>query len=58
MEQIGTCLGYVGVLISAVIYQQKSRRGLILWKTIADFVWTVPICLLVHILELLLQSLL
>lgn len=34
-----TIFGALGVCISVIIYQQKSRKGLLTWKLISDVVW-------------------
>lgn len=39
MELAGEILGCAAVAASVVIYQQKSRERLLIWKAIADVLW-------------------
>ena len=39
METPGKIIGYVAVAASVMIYQQKTRSTLIIWKAIADVLW-------------------
>ena len=39
MEILGKCLGYAGVIASGIIYQQKNRSSLLIWKGISDLLW-------------------
>lgn len=34
-------IGYLGVLINLIIYQQKTRNGILVCKLISDVVWAV-----------------
>lgn len=36
---IGKCIGYVAIVSSIIIYQQRSRSGLLIWKAISDVLW-------------------
>ena len=39
METPGKIIGYVAVVVTAIIYQQKNRSSLLLWKAISDVLW-------------------
>ena len=39
MEILAYVLGALGILISFIIYQQKTRKGLLLSKLTGDAVW-------------------
>ena len=38
---IGYIVGVIGIVISIIIYQQKTRKGLFIWKLISDAVWAL-----------------
>ncbi len=46
MELAGKIAGYAAVAASVVIYQQKSRSRLLIWKATADVLWIVHYLLL------------
>lgn len=46
MQWIGKCAGYAAIAASVLIYQQKSRSGLLIWKAISDVLWIVHYFLL------------
>lgn len=33
--------GFAGIIINAIIFQQKSKHGLLQWKLTTDIVWTM-----------------
>ncbi len=39
MQLAGNLIGYAAVAVSVVIYQQKTRFSLLLWKAISDALW-------------------
>lgn len=40
LKLISEILGFVGVGLNAVVYQQKKREKLLIFKLISDVVWT------------------
>lgn len=43
---VATLIGLLGIVANGIIYQQKSRKGLLLWKLISDVLWAVHYALL------------
>lgn len=41
LELIGKIVGYVAIISSFVIYQQKSQKGLLICKGISDILWII-----------------
>lgn len=46
MELAGKLIGYIAVVISVLIYQQKTRTGLLLFKGLSDIFWITHYLLL------------
>lgn len=46
MKLAATIIGYVAICVSIMIYQQKNRRKLLIWKASADAVWIIHYLLL------------
>ena len=46
MKLAATIIGYVAICVSIMIYQQKNRTRLLLWKIAADSVWIIHYLLL------------
>lgn len=41
MELIGKIIGYIAVGVSIIIYQQKTKKGLLICKAVADALWII-----------------
>ena len=39
-------LGILGILTNIIIYQQKTRKRLLIWKLISDMIWIMHYWLL------------
>ena len=39
MELAGKIIGYCAIVVSLLIYQQKSKKGLLFWKVGSDVLW-------------------
>ena len=39
MKIISDIFGIIGVLLTVILYQQKSRKSLLVYKLIIDVVW-------------------
>lgn len=39
MELAAKCVGYAAILVSVIIYQQKTRSGLLICKAVTDVLW-------------------
>jgi hypothetical protein len=46
MMLVGKVAGYIAIVASMLIYQQKTRKGLLIWKAVADVLWIVHYFLL------------
>ncbi len=46
MKIIAQLIGFWGIVISFIIYQQKTRKKLLLWKLTADLTWLLHYALL------------
>lgn len=46
MELAGTIIGYIAVAVNFLIYQQKTKRGLLTCKACADVLWITHYCLI------------
>ena len=40
MRIVSEILGFWGILLNVIIYQQKERKKLLLWKLLSNFSWT------------------
>ncbi|MBQ8303991.1 MAG: YgjV family protein [Clostridia bacterium] len=46
MKIIAQLVGFLGIIISFIIYQQKDRKKLLVWKLVSDTVWMLHYALL------------
>ena len=46
MKIIAQLVGFLGIAISFIIYQQKKRKKLLIWKLVSDCVWMLHYALL------------
>ena len=46
MKIIAQLIGFLGIAISFIIYQQKERKKLLIWKLVSDTVWMLHYALL------------
>ena len=46
MKTIAQIVGFLGILLSFIIYQQKERKILLIWKLVSDAVWMLHYALL------------
>ncbi len=46
MKIIAQLVGFLGIVISFIIYQQRERKKLLLWKLTADLTWMLHYALL------------
>ncbi len=46
MKIIAQLVGFLGIVISFIIYQQKERKRLLIWKLVSDCVWMLHYALL------------
>ena len=46
LEIVAAVFGILGITVSIIIYQQKNRKKLLLWKLCSDIVWMIQYLLL------------
>ena len=41
MKLFSECLGFLGIVLNVIIYQQKKRKNLLCWKLVSDISWAL-----------------